>query len=94
MMCALGHTDNFVEMNFLLSESGGMLYTTYYTKSKQQHSKVTVIDGIYLPHLEYVTAVWDPHLSKDTQELESVQLFACRVCTKSCVISTNCSLVC
>ena len=27
--------------------------------------------------------VWDPHLSKDKQELESVQHFACKVCTKS-----------
>ena len=35
------------------------------------------------PHLEYATAVWDPHQSKDIQELESVQCFACRVCTKS-----------
>ena len=35
------------------------------------------------PHLEYATTVWDPHLSKDTQELKSVQRFACRVCTKS-----------
>ena len=35
------------------------------------------------PHLEYATAVWDPHLSKDILELESVQRFACRVCTKS-----------
>ena len=35
------------------------------------------------PHLEYATAVWDPHLSKDILELESVQRFACRICTKS-----------
>ena len=34
------------------------------------------------PNLEYATAVWDPHLSKDIQKLESVQRFACRVCTK------------
>ena len=27
--------------------------------------------------------VWDPHLSKDKQELESVQQCACKVCTKS-----------
>ena len=34
------------------------------------------------PHHEYATAVWDPCLSKDIQKLESVQRFACRVCTK------------
>ena len=34
------------------------------------------------PNLEYATAVWDPHLSKDIQKLESVQRFACKVCTK------------
>ena len=30
----------------------------------------------------YATALWDPHLSKDVQKLESLQRFACRVCTK------------
>ena len=34
------------------------------------------------PNLEHATAVWDPHLSKDIQKLESVQRLACRVCTK------------
>ena len=34
------------------------------------------------PHLEYAAAVWDPHLQRDIQHLESVQKFALRVCTK------------
>ena len=34
------------------------------------------------PHLEHATAVWDPHLSKNKQELEYVR-FACSVCTKT-----------
>ena len=34
-------------------------------------------------HLEHAIAVWDPHLTKNKQELESVQHFACNVCTKS-----------
>ena len=34
------------------------------------------------PHLEYATPVWDPHLSKDINALESVQRFASKVCTK------------
>ena len=45
------------------------------------HSKTTTY-GIYPHHLEYATTVWDPHLSNDKQELESVQHFACRVLPK------------
>ena len=36
------------------------------------------------PHLEYATPVWDPHLVRDSEALESVQRFASKVCTKSC----------
>ena len=35
------------------------------------------------PHLEYCSAVWNPHLKGDIAELEKVQKFALRVCTKS-----------
>ena len=33
---------------------------------------------VYLvrPHLEYAAPVWDPHLQKDIDKLESVQTFA------------------
>ena len=46
------------------------------------------------PNLEYATAVWDPHLSKDIQKLESVQRFACRSVPKDGMmpIVTCCSL--
>ena len=32
------------------------------------------------PHLEYASAVWDPHLAKDIQSLEQAQKFALRLC--------------
>ena len=35
------------------------------------------------PHLEYAVPVWDPHLYKDIDMLESVQKFATKICTKS-----------
>ena len=58
----------------------GMLYHKFYRYSDVDTLKQLCVAFIR-PHLEYATAVWD--LSKDKQELESVQRFACRVCTKS-----------
>ena len=60
----------------------GLLYHKFYRYSDVDTPKQLYVAFIR-PHLEYATAVWDPHLSKDIQELESVQRFACRVCTKS-----------
>ena len=60
----------------------GMLYQKFYRYSDVDTLKQLQVAFIR-PHLEYATAVWDPHLSKDILELESVQCFACRVCTKS-----------
>ena len=52
----------------------GLLYCKFY-----RYSDVDTLKQLYIficPHLEYATAVWDIHLSKDKQELESVQCFA------------------
>ena len=35
------------------------------------------------PLLEYCCAVWDLHLQKDIEKLESVQRLACKICTKN-----------
>ncbi len=34
------------------------------------------------PYLEYACQVWDPHLKKDIEAIESVQKFAVKVCTR------------
>ena len=34
------------------------------------------ITSLIRPHLEYAVPVWNPHLSKDIDSLESVQRFA------------------
>ena len=34
------------------------------------------------PHLEYASQVWNPHLIKDIDQLESIQKFALKVCFK------------
>jgi len=55
----------------------GMLYHKVY-----RYSDVKRLYVAFIRHnLEYASAVWDPHLSKDIQKLES-QHFACRVRTK------------
>ncbi len=35
------------------------------------------------PHLEYAAPVWDPHLRKDITNIERVQKFALKMCTKN-----------
>ena len=35
------------------------------------------------PYLEYAVQVWNPHLSKDIINLEKVQKFALRICSKN-----------
>ena len=43
----------------------------------------TLYTALIHPHLEYAVPVWDPHLCKDIDALESVQKFATKICTKS-----------
>ena len=47
---------------------------------------MTTLKALYVtqvrPHLEYAIPIWDPHLSKDIEAIESVQRFASKVCTK------------
>ena len=61
----------------------------FYRYSDMDRLKQLYVAFIH-PHLEYATAVGDLHLSKDILELESVQRFACRVCTKSWLTVTCC----
>ena len=41
----------------------------------------TLYTALIRPHL--AVPVWDPHLCKDIDALESVQRFATKICTKS-----------
>ena len=59
----------------------GLLYRQFYGDSSTSTLKALYITQVR-PHLEYATPVWDPHLSKDINALESVQRFASKVCTK------------
>ena len=58
-----------------------LIYRQYY-----QHSNTDTLKQLYMssvrPHLEYATAVWDPHLQKDINKLEKVQTFALRIVYK------------
>ena len=59
----------------------GLLYRQFYGDSSTSTLKALYITQVR-PHLEYAIPVWDPHLSKDVDALESVQRFASKVCTK------------
>ena len=60
----------------------GFLYRRFY-----KHAQPDTLRSLYIafirPLLEYGVPVWDPHLQRDSDLLESVQRFATKICTKS-----------
>ena len=58
-----------------------LLYRRFYKDASPQN-----LFQMYLvlvrPHTEYASQVWDSHLQKDIDQLECVQKFALRMCTK------------
>ena len=58
----------------------GLLYRRFYGQASQESLKQLYL-SLVRPHLEYACQVWDPHLSKDTNALEKVQKFACKLAT-------------
>ena len=53
----------------------GLLYRQFYKDSDTSTLRALYITQVR-PHLEYATPVWDPHLSKDIEAIESVQRFS------------------
>ena len=60
----------------------GVLYRRFY-KHSSQRTLLKLYTSFIRPHLEYACAAWDPHLSKDITDIENVQKFALKVCTKT-----------
>ena len=60
----------------------GFIYRKFY-----RNVNSSVLTKLYTtlvrPLLEYCCAVWDPHLQKDIEKLESIQRLACKICTKN-----------
>ena len=60
----------------------GVFYRRFYRNSNSSTLLKLYLSHIR-PHLEYCSAVWNPHSKGDIAELEKVQKFALRVCMKS-----------
>ena len=60
----------------------GLLYRRFY-KHASPATLRTLNTAVIHPYLECIVPVWDPHLCKDIDALESVQRFATKICTKS-----------
>ena len=59
-----------------------MIYRRFYTNSNSQ-TLLKLYVSFVRPHLEYCSPVWNPHSKRHIEELERVQKFALKVCTKS-----------
>ena len=64
----------------------GLLYRRFY-----RNSNLCTLLKLYLsfirPHLEYSSAVWNPHLKGEVEMIEKVQKYALRMCTNSWELS-------
>ena len=59
-----------------------MIYRRFYSNSNSQ-TLLKLYVSFVRPHLEYCSPVWNPHSKRHIEELERVQKFALKVCTKS-----------
>ena len=59
----------------------GMIYRKFYKMLDPPHL-LRLYKSLVRPHLEYAAQVWDPHMSTSTTELENIQKFALRICSK------------
>ena len=58
----------------------GHLYRKFYPMANAE-SLIHLYTTLVLPHLEYACPVWAPHTHKDTELLENIQRFACKMAT-------------
>ncbi len=63
--------------NFWVCFTDGIIYQ--YSDSR---SLLQLYISLIRPHLDYAAPVWDPHLQKDINSLESVQNVALKMCFK------------
>ena len=59
----------------------GLLYRRFYN-SANVPAMLQLYTALVRPVLEYAAPVWDPHLAKDINQLEDIQKFALKICTK------------
>lgn len=59
----------------------GMFYRTFYNNASPE-TLLKLYVAYIRPHLEYCSPVWNPHSKKLIEELEKVQKFALKMCTK------------
>ena len=57
----------------------GYIYRRFCCRS----ALLKLYSSLVLPILDYNSLVWDPHLLKEIQQLDSVQTFACQMATKN-----------
>jgi len=77
-LCWSDHiNDIFIKAKKLI----GMLYRRFY-KNMDLQSLFQLYLTLVRPHTEYASQVWYPYLQRDIQQLERVQKFALRMCSK------------
>ena len=59
----------------------GILYRLFYRHSNPSLFKL--YSTLIRPHLEYCTSVWDPSSSATISQLENIQFFALKLCSKN-----------
>ena len=59
----------------------GLLYRSFYQQTDTQTLRQLYL-SLVRPHLEYASSVWNPYLCKDITQIENVQKFASKICTK------------
>ena len=58
----------------------GLLYRQYQFCDSKSLKQMYI--SLVRPHLEYAAQVWDPHLQQNIDDIERVQKFALRICSK------------